>query len=671
MWRLNILTLWVFLALAWLAPQTAVAGRGVVTIDLKPTTGQVPTHLCVVSEAPGPRTRDQLWSYLEPDPAGPTVAGQQRWRMLPRAWDGDFNQTPLTCANDPKADCRAEVRLPTGMSKGTPLHAACTADTLFTHSSTTNPRVLVLILEQLDASPPDIETVRLTGGIATIGLATFMERAVITARSLGGHYLPHARNLRESESGSNTKKIGQFTIDPRCRWTEVKLPRTSLEPGDRPRLSVRVHDVEIDRNRCVGGLGGDAFRVLVPRAEIGVGSLEVTVDATEESAGANFGAYWDGSWPPAPFDLKFRQINFTWKRPACIFTDHACPKATLDTGTVCDSEVTPLGCRYTCPGQVSENALDLELPVEVTFEKEDPRQRWTDKLAQNGQQLSSYVSPEDIHLQADLKGWRTENPGNEIQKVRFFLPSGETAEFSVTHSPNLLVQVGGATCQPIRYEIVGDRKYDEGRASVEDGELRMRLAHEGARVVSFNAMLAAGGGPAWSPLTDTEVFFNGLLQFGMRFRPRRPRIARLGFEARVAAMLGQWGIVVFEDDPATIENEGKTVEDFVWSRFLLGPGLVTDVSRRIGLGVGVDLGASFPARTQDRLRGDQFTFIVSPNLDVRVRIRRWLSFVIQFRGVIDKAFGVPSPMSDPAGTDEPTTRTAGTFMTLFGLAATF
>ena len=51
--------------LGWPALAQASEGYGVVTLDLRPEGTDVPTHLCVVSEVKGARTRKTLRDVLE------------------------------------------------------------------------------------------------------------------------------------------------------------------------------------------------------------------------------------------------------------------------------------------------------------------------------------------------------------------------------------------------------------------------------------------------------------------------------------------------------------------------------------------------------------------------------------------------------------------------------
>lgn len=662
------------LAFVWAAAAARQAhARATVTIELTPATGSVPTHVCVVTEARGARNDRPLSSVLARDTTGPS------YPVLPAAWNQPDAAPPKACSPDPDADCRPVVDLPPGLSSLDDLFVACTADTLA--AGTTNrddPWVVFLLVEQLGASPPDVESVRLAGGIVTVGVGTTGPGTRFTVRSLGGHYLPHDRSYRETDGRDGGHTIPTLPLAPRCRWTEIALPRTRLTAADRERLQVAVHGAPIDTDRCVGVLRGEAMRVLVPRAPLSVGTIEVDLAATRDRPAARFGARWKGPFPPAPFDLEFRQVTFEWRRPACIYPADSCPRATLADGTVCAATVTDSGCAYTCPGTVTEaTATALALPTEVEFEKTGPIQRWTDRLAQNGQTLSSYVDPRDVFLEVELAGWTDARPGNEVRKIKFFRPDGALTSFNVSRSTRMSINVPYASCASVPFEVEGDRGYREGRAAVRSGQLVLGRPAHLAKLVSFSLAASAGGGPAWSPLLDSgnagpPVFFGGLLQFAINLRPRKPKYARMLVEMRMGVHLGQWGAVVFEDREGTVK---ESFEDFVWVRFLAGPGLVVDLTDRLALGVGVDFGASFPARRRQSLAGIAFTFITSPSLDLRLRVRKYLSIFVQSRGVVDKAFRSTTDTSTTPGeaNGETTTarRTAGTLLTLFGLMAHF
>src|SRR5690606_2884786 len=129
------------------------------------------------------------------------------------------------------------------------------------------------------------------GGIATIGVvkANF-DRVIVTARSLGGHYLPHTRSQRaslenafsETGGGPLTKSV-RLELTPRCQVVEVQLPRTRVGPQDRNRLSVWVHGFPLDVDKCVYNLvGTEVIQVRVPPSPMGVGSVEVELAGAGE-----------------------------------------------------------------------------------------------------------------------------------------------------------------------------------------------------------------------------------------------------------------------------------------------------------------------------------------------------------------------------------------------------
>jgi len=700
---MRTLAAWILCAVVcWIAsiPRLAAAqdrGYGVVTLDLRPDGGEVPTHLCVVSEAAGPRTRDKLWALLEPRGAESSQVGTPldgSWRVKPSVWGGDeASSLGQKCSDEPLGDCRPSVELPRGLTRHSDLYVACTADSLTEGGVVAEPRPLFILLEYLEGSPPQIESVRLTGGVATIGVygASF-DRVIVTARSLGGHYLPQRRSERGKVDSNEVDAPGSKTIQlrlaERCRDVEVRLPRVNIKPHDRGRLTVHAHGMRLDVDRCVSNLvGSDVIQLRIPPAPFGVGSIDVQLAATAEQPAARFGGSFEGDWPKTPFRLAFNQVAFSWQRPSCIYPKDRCPTATLETGTRCDATVSASGCDYRCPGHVSDdNAIDLELPLEVIFEKDDPKQRWHDKIAQNGQELTSYVSTEQIYLEAHINAWRTDIPDNRISRVEIYGEDGEARPYGVTRIDRLVLKVPGASCEALRFKPVGDRNYDEVVALVDDGRIELGDPHRSARRISFNVTLAIGGGPAWSGNIETPpIYFSGLGMFAVQYRPRRPGWQRLGFELRVGGTLGQWATTLTEEtDPgdetdavsprATSPEEGaeepettSSVRRFGWARVLFEPGIIVSAHERVALGAGLGLGFSLPFRQDSDLTNESFQFIWSPNVDLRFRLRRWIRLLIQFRGV----FGEKAFTRDESDPDEGRTDRARSLITLFGLLASF
>lgn len=671
----------VVLVLGW--PGTAAAERyGVVTLDLRPEAGDVPTHLCVVSEAASERARRTLSELLEPTAEPDAVTGRSSWRVLPALWGGDEASTERQrCSDDPLGDCRSRVELPEGLGHADTLHVACTADGLAAAEAELDPRPLFILLEHLEGSPPAIDSVRLTGGIATIGVRADLEQVVVTARSLGGHYMPHTRSERGAEErataeGEPVRKLVSLTLTPWCHTVEVTLPRTRLEPGDRERLAVRVHGVDLDAEHCVGALTGTgAVQVRIPQAPLGVGTLDIDLAATEGGkAAARFGARWEGRWPASPFALQFNQVSFTWRRPECIYPRDTCPTATLETGTTCSATVTEQGCDFRCPDSVDDSALDLELPLEITFEKARPTQRWTDTLATNGQTLTSYVSADQLYLDANVNAWQNEVPGARVTGVQIFGEDGEVHEYGVTHVPNLQLKIPGASCEPIRFRPAGDLDYDEALAEVRDGAIDFGPPERTARRTAFKLYMALGGGPAWSDSFGPEdvppVYFSALGQFALQFRARKPGWSRVGWDLRVGGTLGRWGSRLVEEEtvePVDVGDPSTTTDDqlraFGWARVMFEPGLVVAATHRIEVGTGFGLGFSFPIRRNEDLTGDRINLIWTPSLDTRYKIRRWASLMLQFRPIFgERAFTAVSQGTDDTGT----TPTSGTTQTMEG-----
>lgn len=651
------------LVLLGAAPRAHADDRyGVVTLDLKAQLGDAPTHLCVVSEAKGPRTRQALGELLEAEPGngGPGVATRRTWFVKPEVWGGDRDSAEqLRCSEDPLGDCRPRIELPPGLSQSNDLYVACTPDSLTQGNLEQGPRPLFILLEHLEGSPPSVESVRLAGGVATIGVQANLEQVLVTARSLGGHYLPDKVSVRGvSDSRGDASDVGpprrniELLLRPRCEFVEVRLPRTRLRPGDRDRLAVRVHGMDFDVDRCVGPLtGAEVLQVRVPQAPLGVGAIDLDLAATEEGkAAARYGASWEGSWPKTPFALQFNQVSFTWVPPKCIYPKSACPTAQLDTGTSCEATraATKGGgsqCTYRCPGSVTDDAIDLSFPLTVTFRKENPVQEWNEKLLQNGQILRSYVAPEDIYLNTNVNGWRTNEPANQIKEIEIFGEDGGVHRYSVSHVPNLQMKVPGATCEPIPFHIRGDRAHEDAVATVEDGQIDFGDPRRTARRFGVNLTAAIGGGPAWSDSAlptagdAPPVYFSGLGMLALQYRPRPPGWSRFGWELRLGGTLGRWGII--ETDAETDETTGE--QRLGWARVLMEPGVVFAAHQRVGIGTGIGLGFSFPFRRNNtQITGETLNFIWSPSLDGRFYIRKWVALMVQFRGVFgEKAFVNP------------------------------
>lgn len=697
---------WLGLVLAaclWL-PRVAHANGPVyseIQLDLRPEPGaDVPTHLCVVSEARGPVARQKLYEVLERN-------GKSRALLIdPKVWDGDAgSMESQRCGEDPITDCRPQLELPPKLADTGELFVACTADLSAEGGSAVEPRPLFVLIEYLNASPPQVESVRLGGGVATVGVFGASLKGVdVTARTLGGHYSPDTRSARgivEGDGRESTASV-KLELSPRCRQIEVKLPRFKVKPGDRASMSVRVHGKAIDVDKCVGNLvGTNVIQVRVPPAPLGVGSIDVEIAGTGGTA--RFGGDYETRWPSVPFVLVFNQVSFTWRRPQCIYPENECPVARLEGGTTCTGEVIPPdgpgrrspGCSYRCPGEYSEEtAVDISLPAQVEFEKSSPTQTWTDTLAKNGEELTSYVSSDEVYLGGSINDWRTSVPDNSISAVEIYGEDGSVRRYSVSHVdrlvlkvPSAVIQAQNRTCEGVRFRPVGDRSYDELVGSVSDGNIEFGNPERGARRLNFTVTLAAGGGPAWFRGVDPPpIYFTGLGMFGVEIRPRRgPLSNRFAAEMRVGMTLGTWGVTEQEEQTITEppgrippgQEETTTTEETVdketrigWARVLFEPGMSVSLHERVALGVAFGLGFSLPFRQREaELTGASLNFIYSPNAELRFRLRRWLRLILQFRYMGgERGFRIPAGST---ASDEPESPVAQSFIVLAGLQFKF
>lgn len=622
------------LVLVALAPALAHAAKpyGVVTVDLRPELGEVPTHLCVVSQGQGPRTRERLGAFLRARDDGRLV-------LDPQTWGGSDGPT---C--EAGGQCSPRVELPLAEQQADDLWAACTADSLVADQQTRDPRVLVMMLEHLEGSPPLLESVKLTGGVATIGVQADLSRIVVTARSLGGHYDAHARAFR-AEEGSDQSELVVLPLAPRCHTVEVELPGLRLREADRGRLQLRAHGQALDPATCVGPLRGTArIEVELPRAE-GFGRIEVELPPQpgERPTATRFAASWTTPWPgEGQLVLAPHQLAFIWAPPACVWPTGTCPVATLEGGLDCSATALDDGtCQYLCPAGEGEGGgrdrdeqwVDVSPPVAVTFSKSDPEQRWTELLQRPGQILSGYVDSDRIYLEADVSSWRRDVPGSRISHVELLENDGSSRRYAVSDVDRLSILAPRASCEPLRYRLAGDRRYLEGSAPVRAGAVEFGDVHRTQRLLTFNIMLAQGGGVALTyggapSQLSAPVYFTAIGQIAANFRPRNPRYARVAYELRLGGSLGQWGYF----GPGSIgEDPRRVTAKIAWARLLFEPGVIVDVVSPLALGFGVGIGGSWPIDNSQIPNTGRYRLIVSPSIDARFALRRWVSIVVQGR----------------------------------------
>ncbi|MEZ4380039.1 MAG: hypothetical protein R3A79_01735 [Nannocystaceae bacterium] len=626
---LVVAALWLVVAAPALAAPTAK--YGVVTVDLRPEGGEVPTHLCVVSEVASPRARTRLSDLLVAGD-GEVREDGRIWPVQGAAWGAEGIPPSRSCG----AECAPQVLLPTRFHRASELHAACTADSLISEDAALHePRLLVMMLEHLEGSPPAIESVALAGGVVTIGVEADLRRIVVTARSLGGHYEPQRRSVR-AEGGGDAKLV-VLPLAPRCQWAEFVIPSGRLRERDRQRLGVRVLDDAVDVDTCVGTLAGDGhLRILVPRVEPGrQAGIAVAVAADGGRDAGHFGGRWEGPWPPPIQTLKAHQIAFVWRPPECVYSETSCPRAELEAGITCTATRAGDACHYLCPEEVDAgDPVVLAPPLTVRFEKEDPRQRWTDILSRVGQTLGSYVTGDTVYVHADIRGWEKDVPGARIRHLEILGADGSARRFPLAGVERVQIPLPGPTCEPLRAKAIGDRFYDEELAPIRGGEVILDAPERRARIMTFNLLLAQGGSlallPSAPPEIDDPSYFVVLGQLAARFRPRRPKLARLSGELRLGGTIGQWG---FYSTDSIGDDPRRTDKTPIWVRFLFEPAIVVDIVHPVSMSAGLGIGGSWPLRSEDVPDVGRFSPILAPSLDARFAVRRWLSLVLQARMV--------------------------------------
>ncbi len=623
------------------SPVEAKKPYGVVTVDLRPEIGEVPTHLCVVSEVSGPRTRRTV-DALVLAPAGgspsalsidPTVWGD------PGDRDGDGTKACGT-----QGGCSARILLPQGLRRAETLHVACTTDSLLRKGSTADARILVLMLEHLEGSPPMIEALRLTGGVVTIGVQANLDHIVVTARSLGGHYAPDQRSFRANEGGAGSKLI-VLPIAPRCHWVEVELPAIRLRESDRARLEVYANGEKIDSGACLGVMrGGAKLRVQIPRS-VEEGQLEVGIVPAEGEwpSVTRFGAHWQGSWPSATITMTPNRLGFAWRAPECVFSETECPRATLAGGIECSGERDGELCHYICPGDSKrDELLEIDTPVEIRFQTGSPRQEWTDLLVRPGQTLDEYLPQGKIFLHADISAWRRNVPGNRITHLDVLGSDGTERRYNLLGVDSLRIASPETGCPPLRFRLVGDRRYDEGIAQVRGGHVTFTEPGRTANILSFNLLMAQGGGP--SLLLEgrddlvNPAYFTGLIQLAANFRPHRSGGSRISFELRLGGTVGQYG---YYERQSVDDTPRRVTKKIPWARLLFEPAIQMNVWKSLSFSAGLGIGTAWPIRASDLRYVDRFRFIVSPSIDARFSVRKWLAFVAQGRAIFGERTMVP------------------------------
>jgi hypothetical protein len=546
------------------------------------------------------------------------------------------------------------VSLPPARARDT-LYAACTTDELLDIKDRSVPRrLLVIMLEHLEGSPPAIEALRLTGGIVTIGVRARLRDIVVTARSVGGHFSPSPRSVRARDAGEDAKII-VLPLEARCDWVDLDIPGGRIAISDASELGLDVHGSPVVETGACAEVtpSRNRVRVLTPRSSNG-GRIALRLPPTKSAGARHYEASWPGAWPIGVQRMLERQLSFTWRRPACVYPRDACPEAFVEGGIACSVEASSEGCSYTCPGD-EEAQLDPDLsvvaPTTITFRDQRQGQRWSSILQRSGQILEGFVERDRVYLESDISHWALDVPGSRVTHLEVLGNDGSVRRYALEGMTTLRLRAPEAGCDPLRYRFVGDRHYHERSADIRDGRVLFDPPEESVRTLDFVVNILQGGGPAY-PTTEpielaTPIYYTVLPQIAASFRPRKPKLARYAFEARIGGTIGQWGYFDESSHEGVVEGEPIMVRERVlWGRFLFEPAVVVDVWGPFALGAGLGLGSSWPINARETANTNRFRFILAPSLEGRVRLRSWLEVVGQVRAVFFEETFVPIPQAD-------------------------
>jgi hypothetical protein len=629
---------WLFSFAVRAAPQSKASGYGVVAMDLRPDRGEVPSHLCVISEVHGPRTRHKLSDFVG---ASQATQEEQEVPIHLDFWEAWPAEADLHCPHG--GACLPKVRLPRGLSPDQ-LHVACVADSLFTEgTSPGETRLAFVLLEHLEGSPPMIDSLRLTGGVATVGIQLDLERVVVAARSVGGHFEAHQRSYH-AEISARENKIVALPLTPRCAWIPIVTPALRLRESERYNLHLRTGNEPPAPTSCIGSLTGTtSARVFVPHADLeGSVSLDVRQSAASAASGSSYRGEWRGLWPEETLALEPTRVSFTWRAPECIYPRDVCPRASLASGASCTAVATGDHCRYTCEARLGgEGVNELALPAEVIFEKDAPSQRWSDTLRVPGQNLSSYVDIDRRYLIGDVSDWRLDVPGSRISSIDVLDAEGEVRRYPLLGRRLVRIRAPEASCEGIRYQIIGERKYEEAVAKVIDGKIKFGAPEKSVRALNFGFYLLQGGGPAWLLKEDSGDFrkldppsnYVGFMHLVANLRPSRPKLAPFSLELRFGGSVGQWGI--YEGAVGnSVQNRHAVDRRVAWIRALVGAELQWDIVGPLNLGVGADVGGSWTTRPSDAAVNNATGGrdpVFMPFISGRFQLYSWVALVVQGR----------------------------------------
>lgn len=680
-------------------------GARPVTIDLNARSDDAPSHLCVVSFQAVKNATIRVENNLKDSPLSwsPQDPNRTVYRLdtanLNKLWNG--NPWPMPEVADESsctgslAICRPEFALQKREKLG---HFIQCVKNDASREMPDGLRVAVLLLDvrtlNLEVSEqPLIDNVTLNKNAVTLRMKyteSVDDRASrVIGRIVGGDYAESPAIVMQNDHMD-------LPLVRRCQEHEVALP-PAAGSGD-ARVTLSLGDGGADRAtvqpsaECRQNVSPNGhFRMLLPylrrhsRRSVGV-----EVGKRERGTYARYEGSWFDFEPPDVLRLRHAAISFRWQRD-CLYPlersprtgklRFVCPEVSLlDAGIDhCTGTPSRAGgvdeCAYLCdprpaPGESAAEddarppEVSFDLPARVRFRRPGRDDVWVETVQFGNQLLSSFVPPDDRHIDVDLSRWGDlksilRRRAAHIDKIVIRGPNGDN-HYIEPDEDHIMTRIDlpGVRCgEAVAYQIQGERAHEEMSATVTDG--RLTLAHPEKSEVLWKTSFFVGGGGILTWLYDPEddaahstpvepVFIVGM---GFDWRPRGMPAA---FSAQYAFLFGPQSYFGLGDEEGT---SARVPGRAAYTRHLLEIAALWMPWNEWGFGGGLGLLMSLPLLDDDQVRvGDTgVAFVMTPGL-IRYRFRdRWSveaagrvilgeeihRFETDFRGV-PRAFELPN-----------------------------
>lgn len=326
----------------------------------------------------------------------------------------------------------------------------------------------------------------LTGSLIELTLDTPIQARAnaVAIHAVGGDFLPAAVASHREPDGSDRAIL---PLRPRCASSHVVIPRYECPPGLPKHPTLTLRNQGSDSTVSFQQLP-DVVDIPLPWTEsANGGSLELSdcVEPGSNKPRVVMQADWRDQ-PPAKVDLKPKQFPVRWRRDPLALA--RCPsKLTLpEVPLVCgihsrgaspDASRSPLKGDDTCDYQC-QSPIPVELPRRALFEEPScatppcpaPDNHWEVTVLRPGDTVEGYIRNEErtIHLARDeWPAGRESRIGDGIRSIWIATPDGKVQTVAV--ATTRLVVPGVSIGDSVTYRYLGDRPFDEGRATVEAG----------------------------------------------------------------------------------------------------------------------------------------------------------------------------------------------------------